>query len=304
MSLVQKLIYHWIPSAEEHSRRWAFDCPKCHGVTSIHDLGGVRFQAWGRPWKWVRCQHCRWMGMAQITWRDEAVQLTQPGMETRPNPVPPVKQTPRDAEFKSSSSEPSIRLWIDGVGCWQVVTADELSIGGPSGSGGSHLSLLANLSRVHAMIRFRDEAWQLEPAGETTLNGKVVSDVAYLQDGDTIGLGSEVRLLFRVPSALGQTATLEFLSTHRPAHRIEGVLLLREHCQLGPGDGVHIHSPRWDRQIVVFRKQDRLCVRADAELLLNDQPLKASSPLTHGDVLAGPNWRMRIEVDAPRPAVK
>jgi predicted RNA-binding Zn-ribbon protein involved in translation (DUF1610 family) len=45
-------------SMEAESRDWLFDCTACGTRSSIWDVGGLRWKARGRPWRWIRCPAC------------------------------------------------------------------------------------------------------------------------------------------------------------------------------------------------------------------------------------------------------
>lgn len=61
--------------AERHSRLWMADCKACGRSFSIWDLGGVRYRAYGRPWKYVACPYCAKRDWRQFTWRGESPEL-------------------------------------------------------------------------------------------------------------------------------------------------------------------------------------------------------------------------------------
>jgi phage FluMu protein Com len=44
--------------AEAESRQWKATCPRCGGVNSIWDLGGIRYLAAGSPAKRLKCPQC------------------------------------------------------------------------------------------------------------------------------------------------------------------------------------------------------------------------------------------------------
>jgi hypothetical protein len=90
---------------------------------------------------------------------------------------------------------------------------------------------------------------------------------------------------------------LEFVSGPRTATRLDGVVLLDRNCVLGTGDDVHVRCRGWERQIVLFLKSNTLWCRADATLSIDDKPVSTAQQLTHGRVLTGDSWRMRVEID-------
>lgn len=63
MGLVQRVLTSvvprsWAASMEAESRTWIMKCPACGRETSIWDMGGIRFKAAGKPWRWGRCIGC------------------------------------------------------------------------------------------------------------------------------------------------------------------------------------------------------------------------------------------------------
>ena len=131
-------------------------------------------------------------------------------------------------------------IWIDGVGAYLICLGDSVGIGGPVlGMEGADVSLLANLSRLHATIVRSEEQYLLQPHGTTTVMGKSCYDPVLLNTNSEIGLGATVRLRFEIPMPLSTTARLEFQSHHRPAMAIDGVLLFHDNCVIGPQAGSH-----------------------------------------------------------------
>lgn len=187
-----------------------------------------------------------------------------------------------------------LKLWIDGVGCWLAHWDTELVLGGPSASP-PHLRLEADLSREHLRINRIEEEYCIQPRGDTRVNQRLLQASASLRDGDELGLGTEVRLLFRIPSALSRSAVLVATSEHRFADHLDGVLLIDQHCLLGPGAGVHLFCPDWERQMVLFVRGERLWCRADEQLQYNGLPLTSAQPLQSGVLLSSDRWRLRCE---------
>ena len=44
--------------AEAESRQWIGICPRCQARSSVWDVGGVRYRAFGSKVTLVRCAHC------------------------------------------------------------------------------------------------------------------------------------------------------------------------------------------------------------------------------------------------------
>ena len=76
MGLVQRVITgivprSWARSMELESRTWVMTCPACGKVTSIWEMGGIRYKAAGKPWRWGRCGGCGTTFWGQIRRKQE-----------------------------------------------------------------------------------------------------------------------------------------------------------------------------------------------------------------------------------------
>ena len=187
-------------------------------------------------------------------------------------------------------------LWIDGVGAWQLCVGTTFVIGAPTFERqAADITLLANISRQHATICRRSNEWCLEPHQSTYISDREVQTQAVLSSGDEIRLAECVRLGFRLPSALSSSAVIDFESDHRPSHSVDGIILMSDHCLLGPRSDHHICCPNWRDQVVIYSLEGQLCCRSHADLTINDAPFSDSTVLKHGDVVAGEDLRFRVE---------
>ena len=186
-------------------------------------------------------------------------------------------------------------LWIDGVGAYLVCLGSRMTIGGPSADDSCDLSLLANLSRCHATIVRSGEGYLLEAHGPAKIGGRPVYESALLHNGYDVELGSGVCLRFGLPTVLSATATLNFASNHRPARSIDGVILMKDNCLLGPGHESHVRCRRWQDTAVLFRRDGKFWVKSRMELFVNGRHVQGEAAVEPGDVIAGPEFRFRIE---------
>jgi hypothetical protein len=62
----------WIDEMEAESRSWLLRCNACGMERSVWEVGGVRWKAAGRPYRWMRCPQC-----GRATWH--ALYRTQAG---------------------------------------------------------------------------------------------------------------------------------------------------------------------------------------------------------------------------------
>ncbi len=197
--------------------------------------------------------------------------------------------------------------WIDGVGCFWISLKDQLTIGGPSSQSASlsantatagesaDIAILSDLKRQHATIVRLGEGYLLEANGSARVAGRDVQDRAALIDGSIIELGRTVRLRFRLPSALSLSARLEFLSDHRPAQAVDGIVLLADTCLLGSGDENHIVCSDWPGQVLLVRQGGELGCRSRMEISIGGHRVGGGRNLSSGDVVTGDDLRFRIE---------
>jgi len=187
-------------------------------------------------------------------------------------------------------------LWIDGVGAWLLFCGNPVVIGGPAQSAeAADLCLMGPVSRRHASLLQKDEAWFIRPHQTTSVGGKPTTGETGLHSGDVIQLGDKVRLKFRIPSVLSASAVLDLPSFHQPSQSVNGVLLMTDTILLGPRSDHHICCPAWPGLIVVFRREGRLWCRSDIPFHLNDQPLLQHTELSDGAVISTDDFRFRLQ---------
>jgi hypothetical protein len=193
----------------------------------------------------------------------------------------------------------AVLLWIDGVGCWMVFPGQQVTIGGPvepgSSQAASDLCVLANLRRVHATIDRSGESYRLSSvdAGVPT----------FLRDGSEINLGGRLKMHFRVPSVLSQTAVLSpageawprmFTAGRTPAS-VDGIVLLDEVCLLGAGSDAHVPCRDWEQTVILFRRQGQLWCRSQAQIEVDGEAVTTGRPLSDGAIVGSAGWRFRVE---------
>jgi hypothetical protein len=194
-------------------------------------------------------------------------------------------------------------VWIDGVGCFWLISRDRVRIGGPASPSGSspgtHSSsdivILSDLKRHHATIVRTGEGYFLEAVGPVRVAGREVLDRAMLSDGAMIELGRGVRLKFRQPTSLSLSARLDFASDHRPAQSVDGIVLLADTCLMGPSEDQHIVCPDWPGQVLLVQQSSDLTCRSRLELTVNGRKFKGSYSLRSGDIVMGNDLRFWIE---------
>lgn len=187
-------------------------------------------------------------------------------------------------------------LWIDGVGAWQLCVGDTFIVGAPSFDGPSaDIALLANVSRHHATLARDGETWRLNAEHATSVSGKTIDQSTSLRSGDEICLAERVRLGFRLPSVLSTSAVIDFESDHRPSHSVDGIILLSDHCLLGPRRDHHVYCSNWSDVVVLYSQDNQLRCRSRASLTVDGAVVKDSAALNHGAVVTSDDLRFRVE---------
>ena len=187
-------------------------------------------------------------------------------------------------------------LWIDGVGAWQLCVGSQFLIGGPTLEDKSaDICLMANLSRRHATLLRNGEDWFIHPHNSTVVSGRAVTGPTLLRTGDEICLAERVRLGFRIPSVLAGSALIDFESPHRPAHSVNGIILMTDSILLGPRKDHHVCCPDWPEVVVIYHQDSVLRCRSKASLSVNGVRVRDSAVLSDGAIVSGDDFRFRIE---------
>lgn len=187
-------------------------------------------------------------------------------------------------------------LWIDGVGAYLLCLGQRVTVGGSRPDGNNaDVPLMANISRKHATFLRGSEGYALESHGPMKVAGRPIADKAWLTGERDIEMGGSVRLRFRLPSVLSGTATLDFLSDHRPAHSLDGVILMEDNCLLGPGSDNHIRCLSWPETVLIYRRGDQLWCKSRSDIFLEKTPIRSGGPLKPGSIVTGNELRFRLE---------
>ncbi len=206
--------------------------------------------------------------------------------------------TPATLKELAVSKNPvkSYMLWIDGVGAWQLYVGSSFTIGAPTfESKSADITLLANISRQHAALHYSSDQWQVASDHPTTVSGRTVQTSAGIRSGDQLCLAERVKLGFRIPSVLSQSAVIDFESNHRPTHTVDGIILMVDHCLLGPRSDHHVCCPDWPDVVVLYAQNNSLRCRASFPLKIDGKLMSESASLAHGAVVEGEDLRFRIE---------
>lgn len=195
-----------------------------------------------------------------------------------------------------NNSERGFKLWIDGVGAWMACLKPETTIGGPTfDKEPADISLMANISRRHATIRRSDDSWSIEAHAAIRVGDRKIDSKTTLRNDTTLKLGNSVELAFRIPTALSTTAVLDFVSEHRPAQSVDGIVLIHENCLLGPGPENHIVCPDWPDTLVLFQRDGKWHCKSRMNLAVDGDIVTDSHEVRSNSMITGDELRLRLE---------
>jgi FHA domain-containing protein len=186
-------------------------------------------------------------------------------------------------------------LWVDAVGGFLVCLDDSIVLGQPPAGDKIAVPILADLSRRHAAIRREAGAYILEPLQRTFVDGREIKAPFVLSDNQLIQLGDNVRVRFSKPHALSATARLTFESHHKTQPSADSVLLMADSCVLGPNRHCHVRCRDWERDVVVFRQNDRLFCRASEPLTIDGVAISGESEIQSGVRVEGEDFSFTWE---------
>lgn len=194
-------------------------------------------------------------------------------------------------------------VWVDGAGVFLLCLENQITIGGlRDDPHRANLCLMANLSRKHATLTRSHGGYQLQSHGNLTLDGKELTPEKSvpLKPPTTWQMNGNVEIQIQQPTVLSLTAVLDFQGSHpplvgQPPVTIDRVILMDQNCLIGPGGGQHIKLGDCQEGIILYRSKGRLWCKSKTPFAPNDSERTNSHPLTSGDVIAGDDFRFRIE---------
>ena len=203
--------------------------------------------------------------------------------------------------WEKTSRSDQFMLWIDGVGAWLICTGDRITIGGPClDQRSADICLLGHLSRKHVSMIHRGDRFFAKPHAPTSVSGRYLQQESLLVNNSEITMDNSVRLRFRQPTPLSTTAVLDFVSDHRPAYSVDGIVLMQENCLLGPGSKNHVRCRDWSATVVIFQQSGRLWCRSSSEFSIDGRIVRSSGQIGEGAVIEGEDFCFRLE-SVPRP---
>jgi len=203
------------------------------------------------------------------------------------------QQSPMDV-FSEQKTDRFL-LWVDAVGGYWVCLNDTVVLGQPVRRQTIDVPILGDLSSRHARIRRDEEGYLIEAIREVRVEGRPVSHMVSLSDGNLIQLGEAVRLRFRCPHALSATARLDFLSSHRTQPSSDAVLLMADSCVLGPNLQNHVVCHKWPAEVILYRNGEELFCRTAGTLEIDGVRHKGGGRITRQSRIAGERFSLSLE---------
>ncbi|PHS18745.1 MAG: hypothetical protein COA78_01805 [Blastopirellula sp.] len=195
----------------------------------------------------------------------------------------------------SMSVAESFQIWIDGVGGYRLLLADQVMIGQAVPHSGVDVPILADLSRRHAWIRRVGSDYVLDPLSPTSIGKQVATQPTVLRDNNTIGLGRNVGLRFRKQHPLSSSAVLTMISRQRMEPACDAVVLMGESCILGPNTRNHIVCPKWQEDVVLFKKNGILQVKVKQNYLIQGRPVTGIQEIKESTSVQGEDFSFFLE---------
>lgn len=186
-------------------------------------------------------------------------------------------------------------LWIDAVGGYLICPQASVAIGQAVPGTQVEVSVLGDVSRIHATIHRLGDVYLLTPHAMTSVGHRCVQEPVPLHDGDEITLNQRVRIRFRQPHPLSNSACLEMMSRHRTEPAVHSVVLMADSCVLGPSTHSHIICRSWASEIVLARHLEGLRCRAPGEYWVDGQMVRGLTPLTNSSLVQGEGFSWRLE---------
>jgi hypothetical protein len=206
---------------------------------------------------------------------------------------------PPPAEDEAGTPPPRFLLWIDGIGGYLVCLGSRLTLGQAGPDARADVPLVADVSRLHAVLTRDSEGYVLEAMRDVQVNGQPTTR-ALLRANDRITLGASCQLVFRLPAPAGMTARLDPVSGHRLPLGVDGVLLMADTVVLGPGAQAHVTVPDLKQPAVLFRHKDGLGVRHAGPLTIDGQKGPERALLSPRSCIACDDASFALEPVAPR----
>ena len=183
-------------------------------------------------------------------------------------------------------------LWIDGVGGYAMCDRASTTLGNSTATGELGLRIASDLPSRAVVFHHQGQDLLLEPLHSVFLNGKEITAIVLLKNGDRMRLGSSVELEFLQPTLLSGTAALTIRSRHRWHGSIDGAILLGSSCVIGPSPRAHIRCKNWEKDIVFFRYGDQWMIRNNEYTADGLRNSVGTRPVIFGERIQGSDFSM------------
>jgi hypothetical protein len=187
-------------------------------------------------------------------------------------------------------------LWIDGVGGYGVYDQFEVVFGG-RGSAPEAIEITSDIPKQSFSIRYMGDDYLIEPCdhSKVEVNGTSIGEACVLVHGDEIRIGGSVALTFAKPSPLSDTAVLRLTSRHRWHESIDGVILFRRICVLGPSSAAHVNCKYWNSNLTLYRQENAWRYRVQSnEPFSSGSSNSPSLPMVMNERILGDNFSITI----------
>lgn len=271
-----------------HAQRWSEAQRAAEALLGIAPRDAMALAARRRIWSAA--------GAPSAEPAEQGATQRRAGVPQRPDrPSPPLRAPLQGSNGRMPSGERYV-LWIDGVGGYLLCLGEEVVVGQAVPDAGVDVPLLADLSARHAVLRRTPGGYLLVPQRSTRLRGREVTEPVPLLREAVIELGATVRLRFRIPHPLSNSACLEVHSRHRLQPSVDGVVLMADTCVLGPAARCHVRCATWTDEVVLFRRHDQLWCRGPAGgLEIDSVSYGEAGPVRPGSRIQGETFSMSLE---------
>ncbi len=186
-------------------------------------------------------------------------------------------------------------LWVDAVGGYWVCMGDEVTLGQPGPVAKADIPILADLSAHHARIRRDGEGYLVEAFREVSVDDRRVDHLASLKEGCKLQFGPALKMVFRRPHALSATARLDLVSHHHTHPTVDAILLMADSLVLGPRPHCHVLCPDWPSEVILYRQEGQLYIRAPGTFEVDRVSCHDRQPVRINSHIVGPYFSLSLE---------
>jgi hypothetical protein len=171
-------------------------------------------------------------------------------------------------------------IQVDGAGSAMVVRQPVVTIGPVSSSRVPDIGLSAEPNAPVVTIE-RAAADYFLRGSVFAVNDRPAGD-RLLASGDRIAITPRCRIGFLVPSAASTSAAIDLIGARFPRADVRRVVLMDRDLVIGPGASSHVRCDTTPEPIVLHVRDNRLFVRATAEVEVEGKPMDRVSGIPIG----------------------